>query len=356
MCLTPGKLADGTEFACRKCWQCQERRIDDWVGRCIAENKTAVAAHSITLTYGRDEYGNEDHMRSAWLTYSDVQKFFKLLRFDGYKFRYIVCGEYGSTKGRAHWHLIMFWQGKVPPHELTVTKRNERRFENKYWPHGFQHWEKPSPASIRYVCKYIQKDIGKAERQGHLSMSKKPPLGFDYFRDLAGRYVSQGLAPQDLTYKFADVYGKDGTRKVFHMSGTTAHNYIEQYKAAWLRQRGGFWMMGSRHGQDWPNSVLIDEHDDKIARADYFPEKERFHRLKAPWGGSGPFLGHDPLLKQQRAYSDDDSGRWWYRPTEDGYAWQRENATSETGQSPEGTQYRKASRGEDGNPPPPPSR
>ncbi|TIS17093.1 MAG: hypothetical protein E5X07_34615, partial [Mesorhizobium sp.] len=163
MCANPRHLPDGIEVACHKCWQCRENRINDWVGRCIAESKTARATHSITLTYGRDDAGIEDHLRAALLTYSDVQKYLKRLRKDGYPCRYFVAGEYGSEKGRAHWHLIIFWQDRVPEHELN------RRFLQKHWTHGWSHWELPSYASIRYVMKYISKDIGVAERQGHVS-------------------------------------------------------------------------------------------------------------------------------------------------------------------------------------------
>ena len=313
MCTQPGLLPDGTEFACRKCWQCRERKIDDWVGRCIAENKTAIAAHSITLTYGRDELGEEDHFRAAWLTYSDVQKYFKRLRKDGYKFRYLVAGEYGSTKGRAHWHLLMFWENKVPPHELTTVVA--KRFDNKYWPHGYQHWEKPTAASIRYVCKYIQKDIGKEERQGHLSMSKKPPLGYAYFRNLAQKYVDAGLAPQNLEYHFPEVKDKNGRPKQFHMTGTTARNFIEQYKALWLDQQGG------HH----PNSTLIDEYDDKQALDTYEPMRELYQpKLRPVYQGTGPYRGRDPLTGEMGFYSDDENSRWWYRENGDEYSWQRE--------------------------------
>ena len=133
MCISPNTLSDGTQVACRNCWQCRADRINDWVGRCIAESKTAVASHAITLTYGRvhlstenDAYGDAEHPRAAVLTYSDVQKYFKLLRRHGYPLRYFAVGEYGSLKGRAHWHIIAFWQDKAPPHELN-TRRSCRR-------------------------------------------------------------------------------------------------------------------------------------------------------------------------------------------------------------------------------------
>ncbi|MER9489796.1 hypothetical protein NKI50_28135 [Mesorhizobium sp. M0563] len=347
MCLNPGRLPDGTEFACRKCWQCSERRIDDWVGRCLAENKTANVGHSITLTYGRDEDGNEDHFRAAWLTYSDVQKFFKLLRRDGYKFRYLVCGEYGSEKGRAHWHLLMFWQGKVPPHELTTSRWNQKRFENKYWPHGFQHWEKPNAKSIRYVCKYIQKDIGKDERQGHISMSKKPPLGDQYFYELALKYVKAGLAPQDLTYRFPEVKDTKGKPKLFFMGGATAQNFIRYYQALW------FLHQSAKHH---PNSTIIEEHDDRLARGRYDPIPEpRRYPVQAPFSGTGPYLGRCPEDNRATLYSDADGVRWWYRKGKEGYAWLREKETDGgTLTQSDGNTYAIAKRGQDGSQVPPP--
>lgn len=320
MCVNPGILPDGIEFACRKCWQCLEQKIDDWVGRCLAESRTAIAAHSMSLTYGRDEHGNEDHFRSAWLTYSDVQKYFKLLRFDGYKFRYLVAGEYGSTKGRAHWHLIMFWQNKIPPHEMG------RNFHNKYWPHGHQFAEAVNAHSIRYVCKYIQKDVAKDERQASLHMSKKPPLGDTYFRDLAGKYVAQGLAPQNLIYRFPEVKDKKGRPKDFYMTATTAHNFLESYKAQWAARVGG------HH----PNSTVIEKHDDKIARADYMPPRDVLAFVAPPSyeivrngqtiivAGTQPAIGTDPVTGYpQTLYSDVNQHRWWYRKTGDVFLWQR---------------------------------
>lgn len=243
MCINPSLLPNGVEVACRSCWQCRERKVNDWVGRCIAESKTAVATHSITLTYGADETGQEDHIRAKLLTYSDVQKYFKLLRFNGYPLRYFAVGEYGSTKGRAHWHLIVFWQSKVPEHKLN------ERFMEKHWPHGVSFWEKPSAASIRYVCKYIQKDIGKDERQGHLAMSKVPPLGAEYFRRLADRYIENGLAPQKLDYSFDEARNRDGKKTRFVMFGATADQFLAYYTERWE----------AIHGGHWPNSELVDD-------------------------------------------------------------------------------------------------
>jgi hypothetical protein len=245
MCLNPLKIAEVGFVACRECWQCRERRVDDWVGRNVAESKTAKAAHVVTLTYGEDlTVGGIDHLRAAVLTYSDVQKFLKLLRFHGFPVRYFVVGEYGSLKGRAHWHIVLYWQDRVP----DVKLRENVAFE--HWPHGFTYWDKLTPEAIRYACKYLLKDPADPAKQGYGPMpSKKPPLGDAYFRHLAQQYVDAGLAPQDLFYSFPDVRrvsrharAKSATalhesaRPVrFVMSDKTAENFCRYYVEAWER-------------------------------------------------------------------------------------------------------------------------
>jgi len=238
MCIAPVTMWVGPKgdkravlVACHDCWQCRENRINDWVGRNIAESKTARSSHAVTLTYGRGLNGDADHPRAVVLTYSDVQKFFKLLRRHGFPVRYFVTGEFGSFKGRAHWHVMLYWQGDVPPHEIDT------RFMEKHWPHGFSFWTKPTHAAIRYNCKYILKDVGEMERQGHLAMSKEPPLGAVYFDGLAKLHAEQGLAPQTLEYTFPEVdkFLKDGTREIvrFRLRDRSADLFLLAFLRHW---------------------------------------------------------------------------------------------------------------------------
>ena len=217
MCKAPNTLADGTQVACRRCSLCIDRAINDWVGRNIAESKTAVGCNAVTLTYGRNSAGDADHASAVILTYSDVQKYLKLLRRHGYPVRYHVTGEYGTLKGRAHWHIMLYWLEQVPEHVL------EQNFMEPHWGHGWSFWTEPSFHAIRYNCKYIMKDNADG-RQGHLAMSKKPPLGTQYFRELAEEYVRQGLAPQTQEYKIAGVerLKRDGSRETIPFCMTTA--------------------------------------------------------------------------------------------------------------------------------------
>lgn len=255
MCVNPRVMNNGVSVACRKCWQCAENRINDWVGRCIAESKTAKASHSVTLTYGPDEHGNIDHARAAVLTYSDVQKFLKKLRFDGFPVRYFAVGEFGSEKGRSHWHVVLFWADGVPP-DIELRER----INQKHWVHGYSYWDDIAPASIRYNCKYIAKDLRKAEQQQQIGMSKKPPLGAAYFADLARRYVKQGLAPQTKLYSFNEARDKKGNKIEFMLKGASLDLFCSTYLAEWEAERGG-------HP---PSSELISDYLDRVSR--YLPE------------------------------------------------------------------------------------
>lgn len=291
MCGTPNLLPDGTLVACRDCRQCRDNRVNDWVGRCIAESRTAKAASVVTFTYG-----GGDHERAAVLTYSDMQKCFKIFRKRGYPLKYFAVGEYGSVKGRTHWHVIIYWLEKVYPHidcdgnaqgdfgqiaARPLYKRwdgTERMFSPPHvsrpdqpyryfdtvWPHGHMVWDKPDVKAIKYACKYLNKDVGGAEKQFHMAMSKKPPLGHEYFQQLAGQSVAAGLSPQDLFYEFDEARNTDGKKTRFMMQSVTAKNFLDGFISQWER----------RYGNDrWPYSDLVQDHIDAQVEPWRLPEK-----------------------------------------------------------------------------------
>lgn len=253
MCKAPLNLVDGTVVACRKCSQCRARRISDWVGRNIAESKTAVASHAVTLTYGRDERGDVQHARSVILTYSDVQKWLKRLRVEGYPVHFFATGERGSKNGRCHWHVVLHWLEAVPD-----VRINEPFFDGAWWSHGWSHWtEGTSAANVAYNCKYVLKDV-KSDELGQRSipqMSKKPPLGYAYFCEMAERYVQQGLAPQDLFYSFPEVRRRkrNGSEEVipFMLTGRSAELFLEHYVSVWRATYPGRQPPESELVNDW---------------------------------------------------------------------------------------------------------
>lgn len=249
MCLAPRTLETGVVIPCHNCKQCRLNAIYDWVGRNIAESKTSVASHVINLTYGRGEHGEVLHPRAVLLTYRDVQLWLKLWRKDGFPLRYFVSGEFGSEFSRAHWHVVVHWQERVP--KLVL----EKRYNEGHWPHGFSYVQAADLRGIRYAAKYIQK--AQAPREGiHVNepprMSKKPPLGARYFEQLAAKLVEQGLSPQDLRYTFPGVTtrAKNGETRptYFRLAERSAELFLDAYLRLWKQAHGN---------AEYPHSDLL---------------------------------------------------------------------------------------------------
>lgn len=215
-------MIGSVEMACRLCWQCLENRVNDWVGRSLAEVASSVTSVAITLTYGRVA-GEADHLNATVLTYSDVQKMIKRLRKSGVGVRYFVVGEYGTLKQRAHWHCILYFDQKI------IFDMN-KNIHWKFWPHGHVYVDRVTHASLRYILKYITKYVSTDEvvKQYLMMMSKKPPIGALYFENLAVEHYEKGFQPS-LYYSFSDVLDKQYIPKKFMMRGATAEIYIAKY-------------------------------------------------------------------------------------------------------------------------------
>ena len=266
MCIAPTKLDDGTEVGCRECWQCRKRRVNDYVGRCIAESKFAKKTYAVTLTYDGDQGVN-----AVTLIYKDVQDFLKRPR-KKYKCRYIVTGKYGSAKGRSHWHIILFFQDNWP--EVTSNKR----VDWKYWKHGFSYFQEPDWKGFEYCLKYVLKDQTSRQSDSHLAMSKKPPLGHEFFQQLAKQHVEQALVPQTYFYKFGDVRDYKNREKGFMMQGKTRENFMETFINEWE----------AKYDHE-PLSEIVNDYYDDITDIEYTDEEmyERLHykpvQYVEPW-------------------------------------------------------------------------
>lgn len=268
MCINPIEVQPGYWASCRFCWQCQQNRVNDYVGRALAESRTSVATYSVTLTY-RDE-GNGANR--AVLTYRDVQLFLKRLRKAGYNVRYIVAGEYGELKARAHWHIVLFFQ-ECAPERVYASEAREGdqiyvasspldpagRIIWPHWPHGFVFFQEPDFGGLRYVLKYIQKGEKGEASQSHLSMSKKPPLGAAFFDHLAASYVERGLAPLDYSYQFFDQRDAKGRIRNFQIRGKSRELFLDAYFRHWYEA----------HDKPHPDSELLQEYLEKMDRDNF---------------------------------------------------------------------------------------
>jgi len=199
----------------------------------------AEAAYSqkvavITLTYAP-----RDDLADKVLHPHHFQLFIKQLRNAGHKIRYLVVGEYGSLRDRAHFHAILFFQdlkrrpaGSPAPFYNPVHLADyansapfcasipqKQMTHIREWPHGhvIVDWASDERA-MRYVCKYLL----KGTKEYWFSLSKKPPLGAAFFAKKAETAKGFGVLPSSFQY-----LPPGGDReKSYLMTGATRRDYL----------------------------------------------------------------------------------------------------------------------------------
>lgn len=253
--------------------------MNDLVGRCIAESRYSAATYAVTLTYA-DTAG----VNAVTLRYKDVQDMLKRLR-KRYEIRYICAGEYGTKKGRAHWHIILFFKDEDPKIERDV------RVEWKYWKKGFSYFQQPDWKGFQYVLKYVLKDQDTDSQDCHLAMSKKPPLGHEWFMDLAKTHVEQAVLPRSYKYKISGIRKDNGQEKIFMMQGKTRTNFMEALKKGWIE----------KYGVE-PTSEFYEEWDEENYSIEYTDAElvKRIHHKEVQY--------YEPWIQ---FVSDEDRGTWW---------------------------------------------
>jgi len=241
MCINPSwvSLDKGPEkqrqqVSCRKCWQCKRKRVNDFVGRALCEAAYSDYTMSLTLTYAPDRSDGAD----KYLTPAHFQKFIRALRDAHHKIRYIVVGEYGELRNRAHFHAILFGTDTYDPDTGQRRKRpqacsstnpahligdipNKENCHIPYWPHG-HIWADhgADEASLRYTLKYVLKSDDKSNHW--FSLSKKPTIGRRFFKEKAQRHRDMGIFPRGTDYM-----PPGGTRsRPYQMAGATLRDCI----------------------------------------------------------------------------------------------------------------------------------
>lgn len=314
MCVKPTLLDNGTEVACRLCWQCRYNRVNDLVGRCIAESMFNKKTYAVTLTYA-DDAG----VSAVSLTYEHIQNMIRMLRKAYGKIRYIVAGEYGTAKGRAHWHIILFFEEKYPQIKENI------RVEWKYWKHGFSYFQNPDWKGFKYVVKYVLKQKELDSSDSHLAMSKKPPLGDRFFKRLAEEHVEQALVPRSFVYKIKDVKNDAGQEKKFLMQGVTRRNFMDHFKTKW-REKYGEDPTPTEFFEEWDNiNYEIKYNDEELLKRlhsknklpeNYRPFEDGIEKIKDPWVIEFEYQGINGVAIEEY--------KKWFIYSEDGHQWREE--------------------------------
>lgn len=276
---------------CGVCWRCIENRVSDYVGRALCEAAYSEAVCALTLTYAPRQDGAEKN-----LTPSHAQAFIRALRKRGHKIRYLIAGEYGKLRDRAHFHALLFFKS-IPP-----DWPQEKNFHIDEWPHGhvFCDWT-GSDSAIRYVCKYLLK---QERGDGWFSISKKPVLGWDFFREKAEENIKLGVFPSSFEY----VPPNASSKKRYLMSGTTKMEYLT-YISDGLAGTGR--IVPSKMSE-WAKKSM-----DKTFRrnhARYIEKLPAFQRLKAAAEGFEDALDQrriSPYALSRLLFEHSEAGREW---------------------------------------------
>lgn len=230
----PRKLrcGDGAQqitVPCGKCLACQVQKASEWSIRCQHEMLYADAGAFLTLTYDAEHLPNGKYE----LDKTDLQLFFKRLRrhleyYNKPPFRsYLACGEYGSKRGRPHYHVFLIG---LQLDDLKLSKISYSGLPiytsptiDKLWGKGFAWIGTCTRQSAGYVARYAKKVTQNkqkkpfflASRNICLTNGQKGALGaqwvLDYHTDLLRGYLP---LPEGKRAKVPEYY-KDVLKKYY---------------------------------------------------------------------------------------------------------------------------------------------
>lgn len=191
-----GDVDRPVSLPCNKCVGCVLDRKKDWAIRLLHELRDHEEASFLTATY------DDHHLPTdGSLNHHHVQLALKRLRRSHGKFRYFMCGEYGPTTQRPHYHFILYGKSFTEDRKYWKDSRNGEKLWRsesleKAWGLGAVYIGDVTAASCAYVAGYVQK---KAERvvdhqvededgrkPEYTAMSRNPGIGsnhFDRFHD-----------------------------------------------------------------------------------------------------------------------------------------------------------------------------
>lgn len=106
------------QICCNQCIGCRTEHARQWAIRCVHENQFHAESSFLTLTYSPEnlpEFGS--------LVPDHLQLFLKRLRFAlaPKRVRFFACGEYGESRERPHYHVLLFGHAFYDDRKLYTT-------------------------------------------------------------------------------------------------------------------------------------------------------------------------------------------------------------------------------------------
>lgn len=171
---------------CGKCIECSKMQSTEWALRICLESMQHDSNCVVTLTY------NDSNLPlNSLLEPRDLQLWLKRLRkaISPVRVRFFASGEYGSLKGRPHYHVILFGWAPSDLEFMYSTAKNSSqyrsRFLDKLWGKGFVSVGMVDWNTAYYTAKYLQKVVfSDCPVPPFVRMSNRPGIGYGAIKDV----------------------------------------------------------------------------------------------------------------------------------------------------------------------------
>jgi len=195
-----GKIRRSLTLPCYQCVGCRLERSRQWAVRCMHEAAMHEFNSFVTLTYDDENLPNDSS-----LNYRHFQLFIKRVRrkFDA-RVRFYMCGEYGETTSRPHYHACIFGLRPADLYRWRTSSAGFQRYRSesleRLWSRGSVEVGDVSFESAAYVARYIMKKVTGKDAERHYEicdpytgeihnripeftrMSLKPGIGANWYK------------------------------------------------------------------------------------------------------------------------------------------------------------------------------
>lgn len=181
---------------CGHCSECMKKKSLEWTARLMKEAEEWNYTYFITLTY------DDEHIKD--LNKRDIQLFLKRFRkATGYECKYYICGEYGETTSRPHYHAIFYLNNKIEDLVFYANNLFTSVILSSTWQNGQVLLSSDvNERTIKYTIGYTLKKLGESKV---ILMSKG--LGLKYLNNKKddikfsnGFYLNDGFFVETPSY------------------------------------------------------------------------------------------------------------------------------------------------------------
>lgn len=212
-----GAYTKAKTIPCGKCIGCRLENSRQWANRGFLEGQLWEQNWFVTLTYNEDNvpkteeiitskgysFTDDEETWGGTLLPKDIETFMNTLRqimkrdYNQIGIRYMLCGEYGGTTQRPHYHII-FFNLNLPletfynPRVINKEIYYQNTILERAWTKGISNISEATWNNIAYTARYITKKINGENSEEHYASlgqehkeffraSNRPGIGFGYY-------------------------------------------------------------------------------------------------------------------------------------------------------------------------------